>query len=888
MYDYLVDNALRNVWCAPTQDRQAILQPARLTPDGGVTNSVQIDWSEYELPASNAPFHVYQIGQISPWLLGLLSWAGPGNPAWTPFSVAMNRLNLIVDLYVNSGIQLPRFQSYFMITRDRNIVIAVRFQPTISINLDREPLCLRLYSNAFFQSPRATSGDTKYVIQTGGLVPKLRSDILPIQNTVTALQALPGTVYCFVNGFKVDAINVVTAQPGDVVEYVYDSSIYRIADFTLWGLPVFNSTLDSKYKYLLHYDGRTRHTIDFEDDIDVWVIYTLPTSLTQGVFYHHNEADAIRNVTHRDYALPTAYVAGYLAARENWESETNVTIRLHIRRAGLERPLVYEANRIFELYKLSDAQIVSAMAGVNATLENWQAATLEASPYTRIMGAYGGQSGGAATGSGGTSVFDRQTVEDAYGYNATSRLVGMSPLIPVLESDQLLVSLPYNLQSNVTAWEYDSNGTLLGYYGHASGGVYVCENSNCALVEVIYGGAAQMPDDTYGQATQVVDPRLDYRMYTCDIASLTGKPLFNWRDVTGSSQYAIQDGILTWLIDTTRAYTCVRSNRTMLAYTLYIQSQEGILPIEIQQQGILNYVLQLFAMQIPMGQLDVFVNGRSMIQGLDYVMRFPTIMINNVSAMSFPQDRQQQITIRWTGFCKSDLSIPSHRDTGWVQYGLLSNNNRYNIRDDDVTRIAVGGGVFPKSDLKFAEDDANILSPLPINGLPYQVQKVVVPMLGVTNEDTQTYFDKALVTDQAVEDYMTLYYPLPAPGAASGPDVINALYPLFSPFCCKIIYDLVLGIIDETPLQSFYNDDFVREVCQPYEYLLAFDPTQPANAQDPRFVRIQPHNLIVTIALDIYAYNFVNNVIRIYLNNLVLLNNYVSIADLTGTSTIGS
>lgn len=876
MYDYLVDNALRNVWCAPTQDRQAILQPARLTPNGGIVNSVQIDWSQYRMPVANTAYHIYQIGQISPFLLGLLSWAR----TWTPFSVAMNRLNLIVDLYVNSGIQLPRFQSYFMITRDHNIVVAVQFQPTIDINLDSEPLCLRLYSNAFFQSPRATSGTTRNYIQTGGIVPKLKTDILPIQNTVTALQAQPGAVYCFVNGFKVDAINVVTAKPGDVLEYVYDSSVYRVVDFALTSLPVFNSTLDSKYKYLLHYNRRGRNTIDYEDDIDVWVIYTLPSGLTQGVFYHHNETDAIRNVTHRDYALPTAYVAGYLAQRDNWDSEANVAIRLHIRRAGLERPLVYENNRIFELYKLSDAQIVSAMAGVNATLENWQAATLEASPYTQIMRACGGPSGGQ----NGDSMFDRQTVEDAYGYNATSRLVGLSPLIPVPESGQLIVSLPYNLQSNVTAWEYDANGTLLGFYPHTSGGVYVCQNSTCTLVEVLYGSAAQLLDDTYGQASQVVDERLDYRMYTCDIASLTGQPLFNWTDVTGSSQYAIQDGILTWLVDTTKTYTCVRSNRTMLAYTLYIQPQEGILPIELQQQGILNYVLQLFNMQIPMGQLDVFVNGRSMIQDLDYVLRFPTIMINNTSALSFPQDRQQQITLRWTGFCNSDLTIPSHRDVGWVQYGLLSNNNRYNIRDDDVTRIVVGGGVFPKSALKFAEDDANILSPLPINGLPYQVQKIVVPMLGVTNEDTGAYFDKALVIDRAVEDYMTRYYPLPE---ASGPDVINALYPLFSPFCCKIIYDLVLGIIDETPFQSFYNDDFVREVCQPYEYLLAFDPTQPANAQDPRFVMIVPHNLDVTIALDIYAYNFVNNVIRIYLNNQVLLNNYVSIADLTGQSAIG-
>ena len=759
MYDFLVDNALRNVWCAPTQDRQAILQPARLTPDGGVVNSVQIDWSEYRLPVTSTAYHIYQIGQISPYLLGLLSWAR----TWAPFSVAMNRLNLIADLYVNSGIQLPRFQSYFMITRDRNILVAAQFQPTIDIDLDREPLCLRLYSNAFFQSPRATAttaGTTRNFVQTGGLVPKLRSDILPVQNTVQALKAQSGAVYCFVNGFKVEQINVVTAQPGDVIEYVYDSSICRVVDFPLASLPVFNSTLDSKYKYLLHPEvlhqgGRARHTIDYEDDIDVWIIYTLPSGITQGVFYHHNEADAIRNVTHRDYALPTAYVAGYLAARGNWDSEANVTIRFHIRKAGLERPLVYENNRIFELYKLSDTQIVSAMAGVNATLENWQAATLEASPYTRIMGAYGGTGGDIS----GDSMFDRQTVEDAYGYNATGRLTGLSPLIPVLESGQLIVSLPYNLQSNVTAWEYDGNGTLLGYYPHANGGVYVCQNSSCALVEVLYGSASQMPDDTYGQATQVIDTRLDYRMYTCDIAPLTARPLFNWTDVTGSSQYAIQDGILTWLIDTTKTYTCVRSNRTMLAYTLYIQPQEGILPIEIQQQGILNYVLHLFAMQIPMGQLDVFVNGRSMIQELDYVMKFPVIMINNIAALSFPQDRQQQITLRWTGFCNSDLSIPSHRDVGWVQFGLLSNNNRYNIRDDDVTRIVVGGGVFPKSALKCAEDDANILSPLPINGLPYQVQKVVVPMLGITNEDTCTYFDRALAIDRAVEDYMTLYYP---------------------------------------------------------------------------------------------------------------------------------
>jgi hypothetical protein len=869
MFDYLVDNALKNIWCAPAQDRQDLFQLARLTPDGGVMNAAQVLWTEYALPSTGTYFHIYQVGQVNAHLLGLMAPA----TNWTPFTDAMNAMNLIVDLYTNSGLQLPRFQSYYMITKNKNLVIAVQFQSRIAVNLDTDALFLRVYSNAFFQSPRATLGATRNYIQTAGVVPKTKNDILNIQNTIASLALLPGAVYAFVNGYKVGQVNVLTAQVGDVIEYVYDSSIYKVVDFPFVGLPSFNSTLDSKYKYLLHYSGAGDNTIDFEDDIDVWIYYTLPSGYTQGVYYHHNRIDALRNVTHRDYSVPTAYVAGFVADQPSWVNASNVTVRLHIRQAGFVRPLSHENNRITDLYKLPDADIVSAMAGANSTLPNWQAATLEASPYIAIMSAQP------------STLVTRQLVEDAYGYNATSRLVGDSPLIPTLQSGQLIVTLPYNLQSNSSAWEYDSTGTLLGFYNHTSGGVYTCQNSTCTLVEMYAGKASQQLDDTYGQPTQTINPALDYRMYTCAINQQTGQPTYDWADVTGSSQYSIVGTTLTWSVDPTRVYTCVRSNKTMLAYNLYIQPHEGYLPIQIQQEGIRNYVLQLFAMQIPLGQLDVFVNGRSLISALDYVMQFPTIMINNITALQFPQDRQQVITIRWSGFCGRDMQPKSYGDVGWVQYGLLSNNNRYNIRDDDVTRIVMGGGVYPKSALKFAESSADVLAPQAINGLPYQVQKIVVPMLGVTNEDTYTYLDKAIAIDKAVEDYMTLYYPLPT---ANGPDTITELYPVFSPFCCKVIYDLLLGIIDETPLKSFYNDAYVRQVCAPYEYLLAFDPTQPANQPDPRFVTIRPHNLTVTIALDLYAYNFVNSVIRIYLNGKVSLNNFVSIASISSAGGISS
>ena len=869
-FDYLVDNALRNVWCAPTQEKQDYYQLARLTPDGGELNSYQVMWQNIQLPTQGDLYHVYQIGQVNPIMLGLF----PKAKTWQTISSAMNAMSSIVDLYTADGYQWPRFQSYYMVTPDKAIIVAVKIQPTIPQSLDTNALFMRVYSNQFFRSVRAHAGTANNYIQTAGVVPAVSRDILTIQNTIQTLSALgQGACYAFVNGYKINQVNVLTVNIGDVVEYVYDSSIYKVVDFPFENLPSFNSTLDNKYKYLLHYEGTSDNVIDFANDVDVFVYYNVGGGVTKGVYYHHNQLDAIRNVTHRDYSLPTAYVAGYVAAQPTWDSSTQVTVRLHIRQGGFARPLVYENNRIMDLYTLPDQEIMSAMVGVNSTLPNWQAATLEASQYAQMMGIKG-------------SSITRQNVEDAYGYNAVANLVGKCPLIPVLESGQLIVTLPYNLQSNSTAWEYNAQGTLLGFYAHTSGGAYTCQNPTCTLVEVLSGSASQQIDDTYAQSTQTINPALDYRMYVCPINTITGQPTFDWQDVTGTSNYSILNGTLTWNLSSTDYYTLVRSNKTMLAYTLFIEPTEGALEIQLQEIAIRDFLLQKFAMQIPMGQLDVFLNGRTLIPGLDYVLNFPSLVINNINALYFPGTNQQTITLRWQGFCNSDLSIPTDdTQVGFVQYGLLANTNSYTILDDEVLRFTVGGGVFPQSSLKFPENSADIIGANADNGLPYMIQRQVVPMLGVTNEDTYSYRAKSKAIDLAVTEYMSQFYPLPE---ASGPDVINGKYQIFSPFLCKIIYDLVNGTIDQTQFQSFYNDALVVSICSAYTYLLEFDPTQPGLQWDSRFVVVRPHNQNVPIALTLYAYNFLTRVMALYTNGLVSLSGLVTVTSLGGSQGTGN
>ena len=143
--DYLIQHARDNVWCTPDQDFQVILEPARISPHQGVRNSIDIFWSKVTLPTKTDWNHVFQIGEVSPKLLGLLDIVNQ----WTTLQEHANKEWVISDVYVKSGLQLPRFETYVLRTSDNNVLVAVKDQPTLA-NVGKEPLYIRFYSNAYF------------------------------------------------------------------------------------------------------------------------------------------------------------------------------------------------------------------------------------------------------------------------------------------------------------------------------------------------------------------------------------------------------------------------------------------------------------------------------------------------------------------------------------------------------------------------------------------------------------------------------------------------------------------------------------------------------------------------------------------------------------------
>ncbi len=870
MFKYLIDYAYKNIWCNPKQDNSLVFTPKRITNRLGVLNRFKILNRELKTPTIGVKYHIFQIGQINPETIGLI----PKSPIWkieewVKFSDSINSLNLIVNIYNVYGVELPKFKCYYMLTAEKDLIIAIEENNKINVDYYNDQFYLRLYSNAYFQSSRSNSPDEfihyegKVILNTGEI-----TDFINLYNTYNNLT---GFVFCYRNGMTVDMLDNFTMHVGDVVEFIYDSSIKRVVTFTVKDLESFHSTLDNKYKYLLHYNDGLNDTIDYQNDVDIHIFGYSFTNRYEGCYYHRNSVDAHRMVTHRDYSIPVDYFT-FLAEKikmiipSHPSNFQNYKVRVAIRDAGYYRPLVFDNNRIFELYKLNDDLALQAMVGTNSNVDEWKADNLENSAYCKVMRL-------------DYHDVDLLSVQNALGYNAISRIVGNTPNKTLSQGDSQITTLNINLQTRSTVYEYDSNGNLLGYYYHDTGSDYVAVDNNTRLVEVISGKGSYKPNVVYGIDNLSVPSYDNYRVYKCHFNEEDNLDNI-WEDITDSNEYTVTDNVLSYIGSDSSYYLMIRNDGDFLAYDIELDNLSGTFFFTLSEMadrdlgdGDLEYPLP-----IPLGELDIFLNGKSLIRGLDYIIDFPKVYIINKKHLVQPSlSNAQHIHVRFTGFCTSDLELDPIEDYGFIQHGFLSNNNRFDIRDDKVLRITIDGKLRHRDDVLFSEEHDGISVSNPINGLPYQIKDIVVPLKGLTNENTYSLRDKSIVIDNKISDYLTIKLPQPERNAVSS---ISERYALYSPFFSRILNELLNStlVVDESIFMENLSDNKIIEICSEFEPILKFDPINPINNIDNRYVLIHPNISGSMVSLDVYKYNFLMKVVKLYGNNLIELSPFVSIS----------
>lgn len=859
--DYLIKHAVDNVWCHPDQDDQVILAVKRISLPAGVIGSAQVMTRRVKLPQSNKIYHLFQIGQVLPEVIGLLDirplW---GQTTWVKFTDAINTKPLYCDIYTDDGVQISLFSSYYLYTSERALIVAIEDTAKLPVNFREEQIYLRLYTNAFFNSTAAQALEKLTVAE--GKVVQSSAEIIAMQSSIMQFASKPGAVMSFLNGNLVKNITPITASLGDHAEYVYDASVKRIVDIPIARMQSFLSLLDDCHKYLVHYQGGGDQVIDYMDDIDFYIVHKSGDK-EFGRYYHRNRLKSVRMVTHRDYSLAVDHVRDIglrlLSDLGKDSSEyPSLVVRLYIRNSGLVRPLVFEHNRVFELYKMKDEDVLDAMIGTVVRVPVWRVENLESSAYTELMRTK-------------YKSITREMVEGAYGYSAISKLLGDGPIKTSVQTGTLhSAELPYGARTMSTVYEYSADGKLNGSYAHNDGTVYYVKNGQSRLVEPVLGTGTHDDVAIYADDDILLEAPYSYRVYMC--YKEAGIPSGDWRDITDSDLYRVENSRVKWSGTETDQHLMVKSDKKFLAYSFTQRSSNGTLFFDLTER-VGGVVRQL---QVPPGDLDIWINGNLAIMGLDYLVKFPTVHIVNRRFLIQPFDSAlQSITVRGRGFCKPDLSFESKQDYGFIEHGVLSNNNRFDLRDDKVLRIVCGGSLKHRSDVLFSETTSGVSITNALNGTPYQVKMVTVPLRGHTDQETYEMRREAVEIDDEISAFLTTKIPQPERDAVSA---IPTRWPVFSPFLASIIYGLQMNHFDHDRLRENLDRNDVEEMCQPYVHFLETDPLNPDLNYDPNYTVVHATGLNRVVQLDLYKYKFLQMVVAYYGRGLVSIDSAVSIS----------
>lgn len=844
--------AVKNIWCSPLQDHQAIFKLARLTDFGGVWNRFSIEWITLNLPENDAPFHVYQIGQNCPFDLGLF----PQRGLWIKLSDLCTTQSMIADLYLDNGVQIPRSQSYICRTSDKNFILCVKEVLAIS-DLNAETLNLRLYSDQYFSSSRGEARRSKLVCN--GMRVGSISDINTMQAEIQAIKPAFGYVNIWHNGRYVNNVSAAKVKVGDYVEYLYDPSVAAVIDFPISSLPAFRSKLDSLDKFILHPPKRGDASIYYRDDVDIFLIKKEAGDYVNGIYYHRNREDSLRMLTHRDYSIPSAYVTGYVKDDLRWKNDASgLIVRVMVRESGYSRSLVHEINRIHEIYKLPDAKILRAFQGLDSTLKEWTADWLESANYPYVMRCWYPE-------------ITPGVVIDAMGHNSIAEFVGKTPTVVTHTNEGIdYVDLPWGLQQNATMYEYDAGGLLLGFYYHTEGARYYTANKSADLVEGICGQATQSVEAYYGKVALTLDPLKSYRFYISDV--LGGGTQNNWREVTEADGFfKVTDNVVTWSYDESRKVGCVVSDSKFLGYTLDLDQPDGFFRFHVNYTDVQGVVMEL-----PVGKLELWLGGpgkpgRSLVPGLDYFVNWPEVVIVNKEWLNV--DGINTVTIRCTDWAQKDGSMLPQSDAGFVQHGLLSNDKIYQIRDDHVIRCVADGRTFHRDQLVFAEqkyglklkDAANVL-----DGRPYWISDIRVPFTGIPQSKVESLRAQAADVDKRAGDYLAKQF---TPPTFDQPPFIKWRYRVYSPVITKLISDIIRGWF--VPPQMPCPDQTVMESFKDYEYILPFDPARLQITQE--YVTVHPHPWSKTRTVTQSQYLYLKKITELYLNDLVDITQFLTI-----------
>lgn len=833
MRTWLIKHAEENVWAKPGIDGQLNVKLSRVSSKYLDRTFINVHGESIGLPTESDFYAVYNVGFLH-------AKRGQLNinyhHGWVPLNEIINRTGAMIFVYDIDGKRQPSDLVFVRRLMSDGLVLAIK-KDSRYLDVQVAQLYLRVYDHYIkHDSPEGVGNGLTVTIQR----PKDSYQISQLADYYHNLRYQEPSLRCFVNGIYREGLKTTNVNIGDVVEFYIDKSIKRVVRIPVSDMRSFMSTLDNMKKFLVHFPKT--NDFDFHDDIDIYV-----WNGEEGRYYNKHFRSSFTQLTHGDFAMSCKQVEEYSEVLKS----SNLELLFFVKKSGFNRSMLYNDYRIHELYRLNDEEIVNVMTGLNSALDFWRAANLEQSQVNRLR----------------TCDFrgiDHKLASDAYGYNAALFYSANTPMATEQGDDgRSYATLPPLLQEQSTIYEYDEEGHLSGWWSHQQG-LYICRRNNTKIVEGIPGFGGIDLDIVWGADNLLVSRYQSYRFYLQRLKD--GAPVQEFIDVTDDRDTVeIDDGLkLVWNYDTERYRSIALSDKRHLVYEETISESEGLIRVGVKhslQDGTLVPCPFKFA------TLEVFLNKRPLVYGIDYLVDWPSVTVINKTHLLPGKD--QTVVVRARVPAK-ELVAPK---TGFVVGGLLSENDHYDIKDDKVNRIVIGGSIFTQDSVKFREDESAVVDS-ELNGLPYSVDSVAIPAGDLLEGHYDDRRLAALERDKLVEDFLTIHYPRPV---LTMEQPLQYRYPLYSPLFNKIITDWKNGdlVIVEDDDDYKVTTKQLDEIVGRYDHLLSTDPAYLG--VNDWFVVVDPHWGFGTVEVSALLYTVLERINSRFYKKRVDLNRYLTI-----------
>lgn len=829
----LYENAVKNIWGNPHGDYRSIFKAARISNVLGSQESVKMVTESVMLPLPGVSFVVYTLGNPNTGALGL----DTSRLGWYNLDKLFENEKINIRVYIK-GRSVIRSRTYINFMLDGTILIAIDRVVHVKLFSFKDDLFVKFYSNIHFNQPDTnTNAVLKSIV--------ISEDLSQYLEFVTNYNVLNSKLL-YLNGLLL--LNGIPERSklvvGDYLEYFDDPYVVDIQSSKLADLNTYQSSLDRNMKVVLSSDLIVPAI--YVDDIDFFVSGIRSSdNLRIGVLFPRNNPGLIRQLTDVDYGLDSMQVSSIVNDITNFidTGDSLIDIELHmlLRDNGEHRANSIDSNRLKYLLDTDTEIRLQTLTGINSNLALWRASELENSVLNKWIGNDAidltlDNLKGVYSRDGAISVLERVYIRPGDDEYRLPNTIGSRGGKFIKLKDTIIPSIEVYDNLNHTNEVVDSvNDTAFFIPG---------SSINESLDIYIPAGSAS---DT------LIEKDLGVLVYYRNDTLITGRSSIDYD-----------------LVDTENGTNVVwRGNIVNYDRYIRIANRSSIFTITLNANEVTNginvYQDTDYINDVGLSTLMVWLNGRYLIETLDYVL------INDTIFITYLEDNlsgEYIVDVIYTGLPNKSLKHEPPTDWGWILYGYAKYNEQYDLLNDRNKIFFVDG-------YNVSVDNFNTLENTNTSHTDGNTYCIIKYPTYIREESINEHCDSISVDDDKelmVSNYLSSM--LPADILGWNID-IPSKYDVHSIYLDKVISD----ILDYTfQITVNMSDTALYLKLAPYEYLLKYDVTQTIYNESSEFLEIYPRFNPTILNATALQYNTILRVNSLILSNRVTgLNLYLQI-----------